>query len=165
MRVLVIDPIAPEGVAFLGDRGFPVDQVSSQLSREELHERIVDYEAVITRSSTAVTAEFLAHAPKLRILGRAGVGVDNIDIDACSRQGIVVVNAPYGNVVSAAEHTVGMLLALVRKIPAAHESLKELTWDRGIYGSGLFRETAGGPGPGEGGPRGGARPCAFDRAG
>ena len=83
-----------------------------------------DYEAIITRSSTAVTAEFLARARKLRILGRAGVGVDNIDVEACSRHGVVVVNAPYGNVVSAAEHTIGMLLALVRKIPFANDSLK-----------------------------------------
>jgi D-3-phosphoglycerate dehydrogenase len=109
-----------------------------------------------------VTAEFLARARRLRILGRAGVGVDNIDVDACSRQGVVVVNAPYGNVVSAAEHTVGMLLALVRKIPAAHESLKQLQWDRGIYGSELFRKTAGVLGLGKVGSRVAARLRAFD---
>src|SRR6266508_4054845 len=126
MRVLVIDAIAPEGITYLVERGFPVDQVSSKLGPTELYERIADYEAIVTRSSTTVTAEFLAHAPKLRILGRAGVGVDNIDVDACSRQGVVVINAPYGNVVSAAEHTVGMLLALVRKIPFANDSLKRL---------------------------------------
>src|SRR5262249_19039662 len=115
MRVLVIDAIAPEGIAYLRERGFQVDLVSSKLPRAELYERVGDYEAIVPRSSTAVTAELLARARRLRILGRAGVGVDNIDVDACSRQGVVVVNAPYGNVVSAAEHTVGMLLALLRK--------------------------------------------------
>src|SRR5262250_3499874 len=143
MRVLVIDAIAPEGIAYLTERGFQVDQVSSKLPAEELYGRLGDYEAIVTRSSTAVTSEFLARARRLRILGRAGVGVDNIDIDACSRQGIVVVNAPYGNVVSAAEHTVGMLLALLRKIPLANDALKRLEWDRGIYGTELSRKTAG----------------------
>ena len=160
--MLVIDTIAPEGIAYLTERGFEVDQVSSKLPKDELHARLGEYEAIVTRSSTTVTAEFLGRARRLRILGRAGVGVDNIDVDACSRQGVVVVNAPYGNVVSAAEHTVGMLLALVRKIPAAHESLKRLEWDRGIYGSELFRKTAGVLGLGKVGSRVAARLRAFD---
>jgi D-3-phosphoglycerate dehydrogenase len=162
MKVLIIDTIAPEGIAYLTERGFEVDQVSSKLPKDELHARLGEYEAIITRSSTTVTAEFLGRARRLRILGRAGVGVDNIDVDACSRQGVVVANAPYGNVVSAAEHTVGMLLALVRKIPAAHESLKRLEWDRGIYGSELFRKTAGVLGLGKVGSRVAARLRAFD---
>ena len=162
MKVLVIDTIAPEGIAYLTERGFEVDQVSSKLPKDELHARLAEYEAIVTRSSTTVTAEFLGRARRLRILGRAGVGVDNIDVDACSRQGVVVVNAPYGNVVSAAEHTVGMLLALVRKIPAAHESLKQLEWDRGIYGSELYRKTAGVLGLGKVGSRVAARLRAFD---
>jgi D-3-phosphoglycerate dehydrogenase / 2-oxoglutarate reductase len=162
MRVLVIDTIAPEGIAYLKDRGFQVDQVSSALGRDQLYERIGEYEAIITRSSTAVTAEFVARARKLKILGRAGVGVDNIDVDACSRQGIVVANAPYGNVVSAAEHTVGMLLALVRKIPLANDSLKRGNWDRGIYGAELFRKTAGVFGLGKVGSRVATRLRAFD---
>jgi D-3-phosphoglycerate dehydrogenase / 2-oxoglutarate reductase len=162
MKVLVIDTIAPEGIAYLTERGFEVDQVSSKLPKDELHARLGEYEAIVTRSSTTVTAEFLGRARRLRILGRAGVGVDNIDVDACSRQGVVVANAPYGNVVSAAEHTVGMLLALVRKIPTAHESLKRLEWDRGIYGSELFRKTAGVLGLGKVGSRVAARLRAFD---
>jgi D-3-phosphoglycerate dehydrogenase / 2-oxoglutarate reductase len=162
MKVLVIDTIASEGIAYLVERGFQVDQVSSKLDREDLLGRLADYEAIVTRSSTTVTAEFLGRARRLRILGRAGVGVDNIDVDACSRQGVVVVNAPYGNVVSAAEHTVGMLLALVRKIPLAHEALKRLEWDRGIYGSELFRKTAGVLGLGKVGSRVAARLKAFD---
>src|SRR5574342_149432 len=162
MRVLVIDAIAQEGIAYLAERGFEVEQVSSKIPRAELFERLGDYEAIVTRSSTTVTAEFLGRARRLRILGRAGVGVDNIDVDACSRQGVMVVNAPYGNVVSAAEHTVGMLLALVRRIPEAHAALKRLEWDRGIYGSELFRQTAGVLGLGKVGSRVAARLRAFD---
>src|SRR5215510_5279376 len=162
MNVLVIDTIAPEGIEYLRERGFEVDQVSSKLPKSELYERLGDYDAIITRSSTAVTREFLARARKLRILGRAGVGVDNIDVDACSRQGIVVVNAPYGNVVSAAEHTVGMLLALLRKIPLANDALKRFQWDRGIYGTELHRKTAGVLGLGKVGSRVATRLRAFD---
>src|SRR4029077_18444700 len=162
MKVLVIDAIAPEGIAYLTERGFQVDQVSSKLPKDELHARLADYEAIVTRSSTTVNVEFLAHARRLRFLGRAGVGVDNIDVEACSRQGVVVANAPYGNVVSAAEHTVGMLLALVRKIPSAHEALKRLVWDRLIYGSELCRETAAVLGLGKVGSRVAARLRAFD---
>jgi D-3-phosphoglycerate dehydrogenase len=162
VKVLVIDTIAPEGIAHLTERGFQVDQVSSKLDREILLARLGDYEGIVTRSSTAVTAEFLARARRLRILGRAGVGVDNIDVDACSRQGVVVVNAPSGNVVSAAEHTVGMLLALVRRIPTAHEALRRLEWDRGLYGAELFRKTAGVLGLGKVGSRVAARLRAFD---
>jgi D-3-phosphoglycerate dehydrogenase / 2-oxoglutarate reductase len=162
MRVLVIDAIAPDGIAYLTERGFEVEQISSKIPREALFEKIAGYEAIITRSSTTVSVDFLRHARRLRFLGRAGVGVDNIDIDACSRQGVIVANAPYGNVVSAAEHTVGMLLALVRKIPAAHESLRRLEWDRGIYGSELSRKTAGVIGLGKVGSRVAARLRAFD---
>ena len=104
----------------------------------------------------------LAHAPRLRIIGRAGVGVDNIDVEACSRRGIVVVNAPVGNVVSAAEHTMGMLLALVRRIPDAHNLLKSLKWERGIYGTELFRKTIGVVGLGKVGSRVAARLRGFE---
>jgi D-3-phosphoglycerate dehydrogenase len=162
MRVLVIDTVSPDGIAYLGARGFHVDQISSKLPTDDLYERIVDYEAIITRSSTPVTADFVARARKLRILGRAGVGVDNIDVDACSRHGVVVVNAPYGNVVSAAEHTVGMLLALVRKIPLANDSLKRGDWDRGIYGTELYRKTVGVIGLGKVGSRVATRLRAFE---
>src|SRR3972149_1908080 len=116
MKVLVIDAIAPEGIAYLAERGFEVEQISSKIPRAELFEKIAAYEAIITRSSTRVNAEFLGPARRPRCLGRAGVGVDNIDVEACSRQGVVVANAPYGNVVSAAGHTGGMMLALGRGI-------------------------------------------------
>src|SRR5262245_50351019 len=162
MRVLVIDSIAPEGIAYLTERGFRVDQISSRMPKDELYGRLADYEAIVTRSSTAVTGEFVARARRLKILGRAGVGVDNIDVDACSRQGVIVVNAPHGNVVSAAEHTIGMLLALVRQIPRAHDGLKRLEWDRAIYGMELFRKTAAVIGLGKVGSRVATRLRAFE---
>jgi D-3-phosphoglycerate dehydrogenase / 2-oxoglutarate reductase len=161
MRVLVIDAIAPEGLACLRDHAFDVDEIHRP-TRDALHARLGDYEAVITRSSTAVTAELLEHAPRLRFVGRAGVGVDNIDVEACSRRGIVVANAPFGNVVSAAEHTLGMLMALLRRIPDAHELLKSLQWNRSIYGSELFRKTVGVVGLGKVGSRVAARVRAFE---
>src|SRR5213593_4867243 len=133
-------------------------------SPEALAEALTDCEALVTRSSTAVTAGLLDRAPRLRIIGRAGVGVDNIDVDACSRRGVVVVNAPHGNVVSAAEHTVGMLLALVRRIPDAHARLKALEWDRSIYGAELHRKTLGVVGLGKVGLRVAARLRGFEPA-
>jgi D-3-phosphoglycerate dehydrogenase len=161
VRALVVEAIAPEGVAYLRERGFEVDELKKP-SLEQLHEALPGYEALITRSGTAVTSDLLAHGPKLRIVGRAGVGVDNVDVDACSRRGIVVVNAPYGNVVSASEHTVGMLLALVRRIPEAHERLKTLEWNRAIYGAELFRKTIGIVGLGKVGSRVAARLRGFE---
>jgi D-3-phosphoglycerate dehydrogenase len=161
MRVLVADAIAPEGVQYLRDRGFDVGEVA-KAPRDELRAALAGCEALITRSGTAVTAELLEHAPRLAFVGRAGVGIDNVDVDACSRRGIVVVNAPFGNVVSAAEHTLGMLLALVRRIPDAHERLRGGTWDRSIYGSELFRKTIGVVGLGKVGSRVAARLSAFE---
>ena len=161
MRVLVVDAIAPEGLAYLRERGFEVEELRKP-SLEALHAALPACEALITRSGTAVTRDLLAHAPKLRIVGRAGVGVDNVDVDACSRRGIVVVNAPYGNVVSAAEHTMGMMLALVRRIPEAHQRLKALEWNRGVYGSELLRKTIGIVGLGKVGSRVAARLRGFE---
>ena len=117
MRVLVIDAIAPEGVAYLRERGIEVDEVSEH-PREARAVRAARRlrgrrHALVDRGHRRVPGP----REELRILGRAGVGVDNIDVDACSRQGVIVVNAPYGNVVSAAEHTVGMLLALRAQDP------------------------------------------------
>jgi D-3-phosphoglycerate dehydrogenase / 2-oxoglutarate reductase len=161
MRVLVVDAVAPEGLAYLNEHGCTVDQLHRP-SPETLHARLADAEALITRSGTAITSELLRHAPGLRIVGRAGVGVDNIDVEACSRRGIVVVNAPHGNVVSAAEHTVAVLLACLRRIPEAHAGLKALAWDRSIYGRELYRKTVGVVGLGKVGSRVAARLRAFE---
>jgi len=161
VRVLVTDAVAEEGLAYLRDHGVEVELLL-KAPLATLHERLPECDALITRSGTAVTAELLDHAPRLRFVGRAGVGVDNIDVEACSRRGIVVANAPYGNVVSAAEHTLAMLLALVRRIPEAHGRLKQLEWNRGIYGSELARKTVGVVGLGKVGSRVAARLRAFE---
>ncbi len=161
MRVLVVESIAPQGIAYLRARGFDVDELP-RAAPEALYARLPDYDALITRSGTAVTPELLRHAPRLRIVGRAGVGVDNIDVDACSRRGVVVVNAPYGNVVSAAEHTLGMMLALVRRIPEAHATLKGFAWDRSVYGAELYRKVVGVVGLGKVGSRVAARLRGFE---
>ena len=161
MKILAVDAIAPEGLAYLRERAVVVDEIAKP-TREALYARLPDYDGLITRSGTAITPELLDHAPRLRIVGRAGVGIDNIDVEACSRRGIVVVNAPYGNVVSAAEHTVGMLLALVRRIPEAHAGLRTLAWDRTLYGTELHRKTVGVVGLGKVGSRVAARLRAFE---
>ena len=161
MRVLVLDAIAPEGLAHLRAHGVEVEHLL-QPAPDALDEALARADALVTRSSTAVTPALLGRAPRLRIVGRAGVGIDNIDVDACSRRGVVVVNAPHGNVVSAAEHTMGMLLALVRRIPEAHDRLKALAWDRSTYGAEIFRKTVGVVGLGKVGSRVAARLRGFE---
>jgi D-3-phosphoglycerate dehydrogenase len=161
MRVVVADAIAAEGVEYLREHRCEVDERVGA-TPEALRGALAEAEALVTRSATAVTAALLEQAPRLRIVGRAGVGVDNIDVDACSRRGVVVVNAPYGNVVSAAEHTVGMLLTLVRRIPEAHARLKTLEWNRSIYGAELYRKTIGIVGLGKVGSRVAARLRGFE---
>jgi len=128
-RVLVCEPIAEAGVALLRER-FDVDTEPNG----DLAERIGSYDAVVVRSATKLTADVLEHAGRLRVIGRAGVGVDNVDVDAATRRGIVVANAPESNVVSAAEHTVGLLVALARNIPQAHAALKQGRWERSKFG-------------------------------
>src|SRR5207247_2919665 len=100
----------------------------------DLAERIGGYAAVVVRSATKLTADVLERADRLRVIGRAGVGVDNVDVEAATRRGIVVANAPESNVVSAAEHTIGLLVALARNIPQAHAALVEGRWERSRWG-------------------------------
>jgi D-3-phosphoglycerate dehydrogenase / 2-oxoglutarate reductase len=127
-RVLVCEPIAEAGVALLRER-FEVDTEPNG----DLAERIGGYDAVVVRSATKLTADVLERADRLRVIGRAGVGVDNVDVEAATRRGIVVANAPESNVVSAAEHTVGLLVALARNIPQAHAALKQGRWERSAH--------------------------------
>jgi D-3-phosphoglycerate dehydrogenase / 2-oxoglutarate reductase len=130
-RILVADPIAAEGVAYL--RGFAaVDERHGQ-SAEALLEIIPRYDALVVRSETKVTAPLIAAGARLRIIARAGVGVDNIDVKAATRQGIVVVNSPLGNINAAAEHTVALLLALARHIAPANASLRAGHWERAKF--------------------------------
>lgn len=127
-KILVTDPIHQDGIDLLR-READVD-VRLKTSPDELLELIGDYDALVVRSETKVTSDVIDAADKLRVVGRAGSGVDNIDQDAATRRGIVVVNAPTGNTISAAEHTIALMLALARNLPAAHASLRAGRWER-----------------------------------
>ena len=127
-RVLVSDPLAPEGLRLLESEA-DVD-VRPGLPRGELCALLPGYDALVVRSETKVTPEVIQRGDSLRVVGRAGVGVDNIDVDAATSRGIVVVNAPSGNIVAAAEHTMALILALARNLPQAHHSLTQGQWAR-----------------------------------
>jgi len=131
MNVLVADPLAQEGVEVL--KQYANVDVKTKLKPEELKAIIGGYEALIVRSQTRVTADIIEAGTKLIVIGRAGVGVDNIDTQAATRHGIIVVNAPTGNTISAAEHAVALLLALARNIPQANASLKNGEWKRNEF--------------------------------
>lgn len=142
MRVLVSDSLAEEGVKRL-ETGAEVD-VLTNLSHEELVKKIKDYDALVVRSGTKVTADIIDAADKLRVIGRAGVGVDNIDVAAATKKGIIVLNAPGGNTISAAEHTIAMMLAVARNIPQANVALHKGEWNRKKYtGVEFFNKTLG----------------------
>jgi D-3-phosphoglycerate dehydrogenase len=131
-RVLVAEQIAASGVDLLRER-FDVD-LGTDWSRDELADRIGDYHGILIRSATKLTADLIDRADRLRVIGRAGVGVDNVDVPAATRRGIVVANAPDANTVAAAEHTVALILALARNIPQAHASLTAGRWERSKFG-------------------------------
>jgi D-3-phosphoglycerate dehydrogenase len=129
-RVLIADAISDEGLAPLyADGRFEIVKKTG-LKGEDLARALEDCDAVIVRSATRITAESLARAHRLKVIGRAGVGVDNIDVAAATERGIAVLNAPSGNTISAAELTLALLLALVRRVPAADRSMKAGEWDR-----------------------------------
>ncbi len=128
-RILVSDPITPAGIDLFKQAGFEVE-VKTDHTKEELLAKIKDYDALIVRSQTKVTADIIEAASNLKVIGRAGVGVDNVDTEAATKKGIIVMNAPDGNTISTAELSVAMLLALARNIPQAHASLKGGAWDR-----------------------------------
>lgn len=131
MRVLVTDPIAEDGLAEL--RRFAEVDVRVGLKGDELLDAVRDYEALVVRSETRVTADVLNAGERLQVVGRAGVGVDNIDVDAATQHGVLVVNSPTGNTIAATEHTLAMLLALARNIPQAYASLKAGEWQRSRF--------------------------------
>ncbi len=129
-KVLISDPLSEDGIQPLrAAEGIEVD-VQTDLSADELAEKIGNYDALLVRSQTKVTRDIISQAKNLKIIGRAGVGVDNIDLSAATEYGVIVVNAPDGNTNSAAEHTVAMLMSLARNIPQAFLSLKNKKWDR-----------------------------------
>ncbi len=130
-RILVADPLAEDGLERLRREGEVV--VANKLTEAELVKLIPDFDALIVRSETKVTAPVLEAGKRLRVVGRAGVGVDNIDLGAATKHGILVVNAPRGNIVAAAEHTVALLFALARWVPQADASLRRGEWSRSKF--------------------------------
>jgi len=142
MKVLVSDSLAEEGVKRL-ESGADVD-VLTNLTPEELVKKIKDYDALVIRSGTKVTSEVINAAERLRVIGRAGVGIDNVDVQAATKKGIIVLNTPGGNTISAAEHTIAMMMALARNIPQSNVSMHKGEWNRKKFtGVELFNKTLG----------------------
>ncbi|MCX7661330.1 MAG: phosphoglycerate dehydrogenase, partial [Candidatus Omnitrophica bacterium] len=143
-RILVSDPLSEEGLKILREiEEFEVD-VKTGLDPEELKKIIKDYDALIVRSATKVTKEVISCAEKLKFIGRAGVGLDNVDLENATQRGIIVMNTPLGNTISTAEHTLSLILALARNIPQADASLKRGEWKRSKFmGVELYHKVLG----------------------
>jgi len=143
MKVLISDNLSPHGVEILKKAGLEVD-ARSKTPPEEIERIIGEYDALIIRSATKVTAALLGKAEKLKVIGRAGSGLDNVDIPAATKKGIVVMNTPGGNTVTTAEHTIGMLFACARMIPQAYASMKAGKWEKKKFeGVELWDKTLG----------------------
>jgi D-3-phosphoglycerate dehydrogenase / 2-oxoglutarate reductase len=143
VKVLVREKIGPSGVDLLRGAGIDVE-LGTDWGQDELERRIGEFEGILIRSGTKLDAGLIDRADRLKIVGRAGVGVDNVDVDAATKRGVVVANAPQSNVITAAEHTMAMLLALARKIPQAHSALAGGTWERAAFsGVELYEKTLG----------------------
>ncbi len=141
-KVLVKEKIGDSGIELLREH-FDVE-LGFDWDDAQLAERIGEYDGIVIRSATKLTAELIGKASNLKVIGRAGVGVDNVDVDAATRRGIVVANAPESNVVTAAEHTMALLLALARNIPQAYASLVAGRWERSKFsGVELYEKTLG----------------------
>jgi len=131
-KILVSDKLVPEGLQILKENGFQVD-CKFGIDKEELKKIIKDYEAIIVRSQTKLTKEIIEAAQSLKVIGRAGVGLDNVDVPTATKKGVIVMNAPGGNTISTCEHTFALILALARKIPFSHDSLKNKEWNRSKF--------------------------------
>src|SRR5438270_597765 len=131
MKILVCDPVSPKGIALLQQRPeFQVVVLPKPLPESDLIPAVKDVVALVVRSETKVTRKVIEAAPQLRVVGRAGVGVDNVDVPAATERGVVVMNTPGGNTVSTAELSFAMLLSLARKVPQAYASMVAGKWDR-----------------------------------
>ncbi|MGA1237189.1 MAG: phosphoglycerate dehydrogenase [Limisphaerales bacterium] len=145
MHILVCDPVSPKGIARLQEcPEFKVTVLPKRLPEAELLPLVQDVAALVVRSETKITRAVIEAAPNLKVVGRAGVGVDNVDVEAATQHGVVVMNTPGGNTISTAELTFSMLMALARNIPQAHGSMKAGKWDRKQYsGVELYQKTLG----------------------
>lgn len=163
MKIIVTDEVSADGLALLTQEPRIQLDVKLGLKKEELLAVIGDYEVIITRSGTTVDKALLDAATRLKMVARAGVGIDNVDVDYASSKGVIVVNAPFGNTNSAAEHTMAMLLSFCRNVPTANSSLKAGEWKRGPFtGHELKGKTAGVIGIGKVGGRVVSRLKAFE---
>jgi D-3-phosphoglycerate dehydrogenase len=144
MRVLVCDPLSPKGLEVLEqEKGLKVD-LKPGLSPEELKQVIAEYDAVIIRSETKLKADIIEAGSRLKVIGRAGIGLDNVDLPAATKKGIVVMNTPQENAIAAAEHTIAMMLSISRKVPQATTSLKAGKWEKKKFmGVELYNKTLG----------------------
>jgi D-3-phosphoglycerate dehydrogenase / 2-oxoglutarate reductase len=163
MKIVVCDPISPKGIALLQQRPeFNVVVLPKRLAEAELLPIVADAVALVVRSETKVTKKIIEAAPKLRVVGRAGVGVDNVDIEAATQHGTVVMNTPGGNTVTTAELSFAMLLSLARKVPQAHATMVAGKWDRKLFqGVELAGKTLGVLGMGRIGTEVAKRAIAF----
>ncbi|MFC2061888.1 phosphoglycerate dehydrogenase, partial [Elusimicrobiota bacterium] len=142
-KILITDSLSQDGIDILEKEGFSV-KMDPSLDGEALGEEIKGYDGLIIRSATNVTIDIIEKADKLKIIGRAGVGVDNVDVTAATRKGILVMNTPGGNTISACEHTWALILSVLRNVPPAHQALREGRWDKKKYkGTELFGKTLG----------------------
>lgn len=142
-KVLVKEKVGPSGIEALRDAGFEVD-LGLDWDDETFLQKLPEYDGVLIRSATTFTPELIEQATNLKVIGRAGVGVDNVDIDAATKRGIIVVNAPQSNVVTAAEHTVALMMSLARNIPRANEGMHQGRWERSkLSGVELYGKTLG----------------------
>ncbi|MGI6225830.1 MAG: phosphoglycerate dehydrogenase [Peptococcales bacterium] len=163
MKILVCDPISDEGLELLYKTPGLEITTKYKCTEEELIEMVPEYHAILVRSSTKITAPIIENAKELKVIGRAGVGVDNIDVDAATLKGIVVVNAPEGNTIAATEHTMAMMLAVARSIPQANYKLRNGEWDRKTFmGVELRNRTLGIIGLGKIGSQVAKRATAFE---
>src|SRR5438876_7057462 len=161
-KVLIADSISPRGVDELSREGALEVSFQTGLTEPELVKIIPEFSAIIVRSQTKVTAEILNAGAQLRVVGRAGVGVDNVDVETATRRGIVVLNAPGGNTVSTAEHAFSLLLCVARKIPQADANVREEKWDKKNFeGVELYNKTLGVIGMGRIGSELSRRAIAF----
>src|SRR5215831_2270853 len=133
LKILVADSISPKGVELLRSGGELVVDVKTGLAEKDLLGIVGEYSAILVRSQTKITASVIESASKLKVVGRAGVGVDNVDVDAATRRGVIVMNTPGGNTISTAEHAFSLLVSIARSIPQAHISVKAGQWDRKSY--------------------------------
>src|SRR5271154_6787288 len=130
MKILVADPLSEKGMTLLKNESDIEADAKPGLKPEEILKIIGEYDGMIVRSETQVTEDIINAGKKLKVIGRAGVGLDNIDVPAATRRGIIVMNVPGGNTISTAEHTCSLLLSMSRNIPQAFISLKSGKWDR-----------------------------------